>query len=82
MRMVELLRRAHLTEEAPCRFVVFERSLGIRRNAIVLPKGYEVVTCNTPVQVRTEDDGRVVVSFMATGPGATTFRVEARRVAQ
>ncbi len=62
--------------------IVFERSLGIRRNAIVLPKGYEVVACNTPVQVRTEADGRIVVSFMATGPGATAFRVEARRVAQ
>ena len=62
--------------------IVFERTLGIRRNAIVLPVGYEVIACNTPVQVRTEEDGRLVVSFMAAGPGATAFRVEARRLAQ
>src|SRR5690349_13417525 len=28
--------------------LVFSRSLGIRRNAVVLPKGYELVSCNYP----------------------------------
>ncbi|MGH8184970.1 MAG: hypothetical protein ACREUC_00290, partial [Steroidobacteraceae bacterium] len=44
--------------------IVFDRSLGIRRNSVVLPKGYELVSCNVPSQVLTEEDGRIKVSFM------------------
>lgn len=58
--------------------IVFERSLGIRRNAVVLPAGYELVEANYPVQVDTEADGRVRVSFMNPGPGAVDFRVRGR----
>src|SRR5262249_15924137 len=49
--------------------VVFSRSLGIKRNAIVLPAGYELVECNVPAQVMTEPDGRIAVSFTNTMPG-------------
>ena len=35
------------------------RSLGIKRNAIVLPLGYELVSCNVPSQVLTDDQGRI-----------------------
>ena len=31
--------------------IVFERSLGIRRNTIVLPAGYRLLSCNVPSQV-------------------------------
>lgn len=58
--------------------VVFDRSLGIRRNAVVLPLGYELVEANYPVQVMTEDDGRVMVSFMNPGPGAVDLHVRGR----
>ncbi|MEJ2202989.1 MAG: hypothetical protein P8170_02650 [Gemmatimonadota bacterium] len=58
--------------------VVFARSLGIRRNAVVLPLGYELVEANYPVQVDTEDDGRIRVSFMSPGPGSVDFRARAR----
>jgi hypothetical protein len=58
--------------------LVFARSLGIRRNAVVLPPGYELVAANYPVQVDTEGDGRIRVSFMNPGPGAIDFRVRAR----
>jgi hypothetical protein len=58
--------------------LVFARSLGIRRNAIVLPAGYELVSCNVPAQVLTEPDGRIKVSFMHTGPDAASLRLEAR----
>ncbi len=58
--------------------IIFERSLGIRRNAVVLPRGYELVEANYPVQVETEDDGRIRVSFMNPGPGGVPFRVRAR----
>jgi hypothetical protein len=58
--------------------VLFDRSLGIRRNAVVLPPGYELVEANYPVQVDTEEDGRIRVSFMNPGPGAVDFRVRGR----
>ncbi len=60
------------------RDLVFERSLGIRRNAVVLPPGYELVEANYPVQVDTETDGRVRLSFMSPGPGAIDLRVRGR----
>src|SRR5258708_6785105 len=49
--------------------VVFNRSLSIPRNSVVLPAGYELVSCNVASQVLAEPDGRVVVSFM-NGSGA------------
>lgn len=58
--------------------IVFARPLGIRRNSVVLPAGYELVEANYPVQVDTEDDGRIRVSFMNPGPGGIDFRVRAR----
>lgn len=61
--------------------IVFSRSLGIRRNAVVLPRGYELVECNYPCQVRREDDGRLVASFMSPGPAAIPFRVRGRPLA-
>ncbi|MBI3983234.1 MAG: hypothetical protein HY337_09990 [Gemmatimonadetes bacterium] len=60
--------------------VVFERSLGIRRNAVVLPRGYELVECNVPSQVLSEPDGRVTVSFMNPGPGAVALVLRGRRL--
>ncbi len=62
--------------------IVFSRTLGIRRNAIVLPAGYELTACNAPAQVLTEPDGRFSVSFMHTGPEAFPLVLEARRTAQ
>jgi hypothetical protein len=48
--------------------IVFDRPLGIKRNAVVLPPGYELVSCNIPSQVLEESDGRVGISFMNTYP--------------
>jgi hypothetical protein len=58
--------------------IVFDRSLGIRRNTIVLPAGYRIVSCNVPAQVIPSPDGRVQVSFMNPGPAAAPLRVRAR----
>jgi len=44
--------------------IVFNRSLGIPRNSVVLPAGYELVACNVPSQVLAEPDGRIAISFM------------------
>jgi hypothetical protein len=60
--------------------IVFDRPLGVRRNAVVLPAAYEVVGCNIPVQILTEPDGRISVSFMHTGPGTAPLIVKARRL--
>jgi len=58
--------------------IVFARSLGIRRNKVVLPAGYEVVACNTPVQVFTEADGRIALSFVNIQPGQVALELRAR----
>ena len=60
--------------------VVFSRALGIKRNAIVLPAGYELVACNVPAQVLTEPDGRVAASFMNTFPGEAAVAVTGRKL--
>lgn len=60
--------------------IVFERTLGIRRNSIVLPAGYELIGCNYPSQVMTEPGGRIRVSFMHPGPEAVPLVLEARRL--
>lgn len=43
--------------------LTFQRGFGIKRNVIVLPKGYELVACGAPGIVTTQTDGRVRVSF-------------------
>lgn len=61
--------------------IVFDRSLGIKRNSLVLPRGYELVSTNYPVQVMQEPDGRIKVSFMNDGPQGVPFKVSARPAA-
>jgi hypothetical protein len=58
--------------------IVFDRSLGIRRNSVVLPAGYEVVSVNVPSQVLSEADGRIKISFMNPGPADAPLVVKAR----
>ena len=48
--------------------IVFNRGLGIKRNSVVLPKGFELIACNVPSQILSEPDGRIAVSFMNAGP--------------
>ncbi len=59
--------------------IVYSRSLGIRRDAVVLPPGYELVSCNYPSQVLEEPDGRTSVSFINVGPADVPFVVKARK---
>ena len=63
--------------------IVFTRPLGIKRNAIVLPAGYELVSSSFPSQVLQETDGRVAVSFWNDTPSeaAVTLRARPARVA-
>ena len=57
--------------------IVFDRPLGIKRNSVVLPPGYELVSCNIPSQVIEESDGRVGISFMNTYPGQAPLVIRA-----
>jgi hypothetical protein len=57
--------------------IVFDRSLGIRRNAVVLPAGYRLISCNVPSQVSSTPDGRVMISFMNPGPAAAPLVIRA-----
>jgi len=43
--------------------IVFARSLGIGRNAVVLPRGYDLASSNVAGQVMATADGRIKVSF-------------------
>jgi len=58
--------------------IVFKRALGIRRNAVVLPKGFELVGASIPVQVIQENDGRITASFMHSYPGEAPLAISAR----
>ena len=60
--------------------LIFARSLGIKRNSVVLPAGYELIACNVPSQVLTEPDGRTLISFINDGPDAASLVVRARRL--
>ena len=57
--------------------IVFSRSLGIKRNSVVLPAGYELLSVNVPSQVIQEADGRVLVSFINANPDAASLVVRA-----
>jgi hypothetical protein len=61
--------------------IVFERSLGIKRNAVVLPQGYVITACNYPSQVLRQPDGRIAVAFWNNTPAAAPLRIVARPAA-
>ena len=62
--------------------LVFNRGLGIKRNKVVLPAGYELVGCSVPSQILTEKDGRLAVSFMHAGAGEAPLVLKAVKDAQ
>lgn len=61
--------------------IVFDRLLGIKRNAIVLPQGYELINCNYPSQIILESDGKLKVSFINTSSQGIAFHLEAKKLA-
>jgi hypothetical protein len=58
--------------------IVFERSIGLRRAAFVLPAGYRLTECNVPAQVLADADGRIRVTFMNQAPGPAALVLKAR----
>jgi hypothetical protein len=59
--------------------LVFERAIGIRHAAFVLPAGYRPTACNVPSQVLSEADGRIRVSFVHQAPGPAALVLRAAR---
>jgi hypothetical protein len=57
--------------------LVFDRPLGVKRNKVVLPPGYEVVGLTVPSQVQMEQDGRIAVSFLHLGSGDAPLVIRA-----
>jgi len=62
--------------------IVFKRTLGIPRNSVVLPSGYELVACDVPSQVLAEPDGRIAVSFLNASGAEAPLIVKGKRSAQ
>lgn len=60
------------------RAVTFRHALASRRGSVVLPAGFELASCNLPVQVLSEPDGRVTISYMNQAPGTVELVVEGR----
>jgi hypothetical protein len=58
--------------------LVFERPLGIKRNIVLLPKGWELVTCGSPGIVSTDTDGRVRISFLNDRDDQLPVKIVAR----
>src|SRR5262249_8816603 len=60
--------------------LVFERPVGIKRNVVVLPKGWELIECASPGIVSTDPDGRVRVSFVNDRDDQLPVKIAARRL--
>lgn len=60
--------------------LVFTRPLGIKRNVVLLPKGWELVECGSPGIVSIDADGRVRVSFFNDRDDQLPVKVVGRRL--
>ncbi|MEX2270720.1 MAG: hypothetical protein WD690_04585 [Vicinamibacterales bacterium] len=59
--------------------ITFARSLGIGRNAIILPAGYGLVSSNVAAEVATLGDGRIQLSFENINSYASDVSIRAAR---
>jgi hypothetical protein len=62
--------------------IVFNRPLGIKRNKVVLPAGYEITGLTVPSQILTEPDGRLSISFLHVASGDAPLVIHASKTAQ
>jgi hypothetical protein len=60
--------------------LIFDRPLGIKRNVVVLPAGWELVGCASPAIVSTDPDGRIRVSFVNDRDDQLPVKIMARRL--
>src|SRR5437867_10845766 len=63
--------------------IVFKRPLSIPRNSVVLPLGYEILSCSVATQVLTEADGHLKLAFANAGSGGSLeVTIRARKLRQ
>lgn len=61
--------------------IVFKRPLGIPRDSVVLPAGYEIMSSSVAAQVLSESDGRLKLAFVNPGSGGQLeVTIKARRL--
>ena len=60
--------------------LVWERPLGIKRNVVILPAGYELIGSASPAIVSTDPDGRVRLSFLNDRDDQLPVKITARRL--
>ena len=59
--------------------LVFDRSFGRPRNAVVLPTGFYVTNCSIPATVSETEDGRLRLDFVNPRPDEIAVLITARR---
>jgi hypothetical protein len=59
--------------------LVFDRSLGVKRNVVILPAGYELISCTVPVMVSQQPDGRIRISMVNDRDDELGVRITARK---
>lgn len=59
--------------------LIWERPLGIKRNVVILPLGYELIGSASPAIVSTEADGRIRLSFLNDRDDQLPVKITARR---
>jgi hypothetical protein len=59
--------------------LVFDRSLGRPRNAIVLPAGFALTACSIPATVSETADGRIRLDFVNARPDEIAVLIRAKR---
>jgi hypothetical protein len=60
--------------------LVFDRPLGIKRNTVVLPQGWELVGSASPAIVSIGPDGRIHLSFLNDRDDQLPVKITARRL--
>jgi hypothetical protein len=60
--------------------IVFDRPLGIRRNVVVLPPGYELIGASVPSIVSTDADGRVRISMLNDRDDQLPVKITGRKL--
>jgi hypothetical protein len=60
--------------------IVFDRPLGIRRNVVVLPAGYELIGCSVPSTVSTQPDGRIRIGMLNDRDDQLPVKITGRRM--
>ncbi len=58
----------------------WERPLGIKRNVVILPRGYELTASASPAIVSTDADGRIRLSFLNDRDDQLPVKITARRL--